>query len=523
MDGFAQHEKYWIKLTDKNYTQYTIDKPNEFLSARSIARREKQGIALDSTDLPVNQIYVDSIALTGAKVLCTSKWLNGLTVETFDRSIAEKVSKFHFVDTVVLSWVFPSTKSAHLKLEVPSQVLSNDTLLEYGYSFTQIALHNGHKIHQKGFTGDGMLIAVLDAGFQNAHLVSSLAHVFNDGRILGTRDYVNPQGNVYKEHYHGMEVLSTMAGYQPGILIGTAFDASYYLIRTEDDNSEQPVELDYWVAGAEFADSIGADLINSSLGYYFWDPPFENNTFEDMDGKTLRASIGASIAARKGIIVTNSAGNEGNKAYGRITSPSDAFQVVCVGSVDKDSSYTSFSSRGFSADNRVKPNIVANGREALVQLPNGDFGYNNGTSFSSPIACGLLAILWQALPYLTALEIIDLAQKNSHLFDNPNVFLGYGIPNVYKAYNIATEITDSLTGKLMAYPNPFKNSINIVLPEKEKVNLAVYTISGQLIKSESNIPYQAIYTISTSSLPQGLYIVKLSYNHSNYSHLISKQ
>lgn len=522
VDSEAQNEKYWVKLSDKNFSNYSIDKPEEFLSARSIARRQKQGIAIISTDLPVSQLYLDSILQTGAKVLCTSKWLNGVTIETSNTEIIGKIKQFAFVDTVQLSWVVPTLKSANLKLESPGQKV-DDVLYEYGNSKTQIALHNGDIMHQKGYTGDGMLIAILDAGFQNANSVSSLAHLYNDGRILGTRDYVNPQSNIYTEHEHGMEVLSTMGGYEPGTLIGTAFDASFYLIRTEDANSEQPVELDYWVAGAEFADSLGADLINSSLGYYSWDLPFTDNTYKDMDGKTMRASIGAGIAASKGIIITNSAGNEGDKWYGKLVSPSDALGVVCVGSIDKDSTSTSFSSTGFSYDGRIKPNLVANGRGAVVQLPGGSFNYANGTSFSSPITCGLLAILWQSLPHLSAQEIINLAQHNAHLYDNPDIYFGYGIPDIWQAYSKATEISDTFSGKLSVYPNPFHNSFNIILPEFETANISVYSVTGQLVQTIQNILYVPIYEMNIDPLPQGSYIIKLSYGNSTYAQLISKQ
>lgn len=527
MDGAAQNEKYWVKFTDKANTHYSVDKPEEFLSTRSIERRQKQGIAIDSTDFPVNKVYLDSITQTGAKVLCTSKWLNAATIETSDASVVELISAFSFVDTLMLSWVAPILKSANLKLESPHKSIDDETPIEYGFSYTQIAMHQGDLMHENGFTGNGQLIAILDAGFMNADTVSSLKHLFDEGRILGAHDFVDPQNNVYNEHAHGMEVLSTMGAYEPGILVGTAFDASFFLIRTEDVNSEQPVELDYWVAGAEFADSIGADLINSSLGYYAWDLPFTDNTYEDMDGKTLRASIGASFAAKKGIIITSSAGNEGNDTYGKLVSPSDAPGVVCVGSVDKDSTYTSFSSRGFSSDERVKPNLVANGRNAVVQLPDGKFSYVNGTSFSSPITCGLLAILWQALPGFSATEIIDLAQKNAHLYENPDMYYGYGIPNIYEAYTKVTGVTDSLLGQFLVYPNPFKNSIKIILPENENANenisLAVYSISGQIIMLENNIAYQAMFNLDTSTLPQGMYILKLNFSNSSYSQLISKQ
>lgn len=534
-------EKYWVKITDKEHNNYSLDKPEAFLSPRSLNRRLIQGIALDSTDLPVSQIYLDSIVGAGCNIICTSKWLNAVTVEISSAQQTEQLKNFSFVDTVLLSWVTP-TKSAHLKLE-PSKLSDQppmDTLSTfYGFSYTQIALHNGDKMHQSGYTGKGMLIAVLDAGFKNANVVPSLQHVFNDGRILGTRDFVHPNGNVYDEHYHGMEVLSTIAGYTPGYLVGTAFDASFFLIRTEDDASEQPVEMDYWVAGAELADSIGADLINSSLGYYFWDEPFTDNVYEDMDGETMRSSIGAAIAAKKGILITSSAGNEGQVAnYGKIISPSDAKGVVCVGSVGNtvnngvndvlmDSVYTPFSSRGYSADGRIKPNLTAKGYHSVVQYPDSNYGYNNGTSFSSPTMCGMLACLWQALPGYSASEIIEIAEQNASQYFTPDIYLGYGIPDIFKAFEVATSIPDTTIEQILVYPNPFKNTLQFLMPSGEtmgnNVHIFIYSLSGRLMKQWQNIPAENRYYLETGSLPGGIYILKVNTSRQTYTQKILKQ
>lgn len=531
-------EKYWVKLTDKAHNNFSLSEPQYFLTERSLERRRKQGIPIDSTDLPVSQVYIDSIRNTGCKILCTSKWLNAVTIESTGSEQIEQIRSFQFVDTLLLSWINPTTKSAYLKLENHVSKLTSDTLPSfYGPSYTQITLHNGDKLHQMGYTGQGMLIAVLDAGFLNADIVPSLSHLYANEKVIGTHDFVNPTSNIYDEHYHGMEVLSTIAGYEPGILVGTAFDASFYLIRTEDAASEQPVEMDYWVAGAELADSIGADLINSSLGYYYWDEPFTDYVFQDMDGETLRSSIGAAIAAKKGMIITSSAGNEGNVVgYGKIVSPSDAKGVVCVGSVGnrvdengnntmvKDSIYTPFSSRGYSADGRIKPNVVAKGYLSVVQYPDLSYGYNNGTSFSSPIMCGLLATLWQALPHYKASEIIELVEQNSHQYLNPDIYLGNGIPDMYQALNIATSIPDTILDDILVYPNPFDKKIQFIIPENAgNIDVSVYSITGKLVKILVNIPAQKRYQLDTGLLPQGMYILKVNTSDGKYTQKILKR
>ncbi len=521
--------KYWVKLSNKNNSPYSLNNPQAYLSERAINRRERQGIPMDSTDLPLTPSYVDSIKATGATVLCQSKWLNALTVET---SQPELISALSFVDTVQLSWVEPLTKSARLKLENQHRTWVSDTTESmYGPSYTQISLHNGHKMHQAGFTGEGMLIAVLDAGFLNADKVPSLQHLYNEGRILGTHDFVNPSSDIYREHYHGMEVLSTMGAYAPGVLVGTAYNATYYLIRTEDAASEQPVEMDYWIAGAELADSLGADLINSSLGYYFWDAPFESNTYSDMDGATLRTSIGAELAAKKGMIITSSSGNEGNVPYKKLISPSDARGVVGVGSVGAqvngtlaDSVYTPFSSRGYSADGRVKPNLCAKGYLSVVQFPNGDYGFNNGTSFSSPILCGMLAVLWQALPHYSASQIVELAQQNAHQFLGPDMYLGYGIPDIYKAYNLATTLPDTTHDMLQVFPNPFHDYIRFVLPgSTTPIHVEMYSVTGRLVKSEGIATQEQFYYIKTNTLPQGVYVLRVGTQEGTYTQKLLKK
>jgi serine protease AprX len=294
---------YWVEFSDKAGSPFSIERPLEFLSGKSIDRRVRQQIPLDEHDLPVNNSYTDSIRNAGGQPLHASRWLNGITVRAEHDSVVDAWKKFRFVKQVEL--VRPSDtplKKASTKFSQPETYPVIDTAL-YGQSVHQVSMLNGHYFHRNGIRGAGMLIAVLDAGFLGANEIPGLAHLYQTGRIAGTRDFVNPVSDIYTEHPHGMMVLSCMAGVVPGQLIGTAPDASYLLVRTEDDASEYRIEEYNWIAGAEYADSMGADIINSSLGYSVFDDTVMNYRYEDMDGQTTRVTRGANMAASRGMLV----------------------------------------------------------------------------------------------------------------------------------------------------------------------------------------------------------------------------
>ncbi len=518
--------KYWVKLTDKQHNTYNTSNPEAFLSERAIERRDKWGMAIDSTDLPVSPYYLDSIQKIGASIVCTSKWLNAVTISTYDdtNSVIETISNLSFVDTVILSWSEEYLKNARIKFRNEEMVAIED--LSYGFSYPQVAMHNADLMHNEGYNGNGILIAVIDNGFRNLPELSSLQHLFADNRILGTRDFVNPGGSVYtdaSEYNHGTTVLSCIASYEPDTIIGTAYNASFWLMRTEDGYSEQPVEMDYWIAGAELADSVGADVINSSLGYYDFDDPFTDYTYEDMDGQTTRVTLGANIAVRKGIVVTNSVGNEGNIAYGKLIAPSDGVNVIAVGSVNKDKSYTSFSSRGYSADGRVKPDVMAVGYQAVAQSGDGKYYYVNGTSFSSPITCGLAAILLQARPDLSSFEIAQTMQRSADRFDHPNDSFGYGIPDIYaaKSIHLGTPDIASESQSRISYPNPFKNKLYVKLPEALPSTVMIHDLSGKRVW-EKNISASTSELVLPETMANGVYILQVHSGSLTFTELIVK-
>ena len=419
--------KYRISLKDKAATDYSLQKPEMYLSKKSIERRKRQGLEIDSTDLPVCKKYVDAIRKKGVHVLVTGKWDNFVTVSCNDSMLIAEIAGLPFVRSTERVWRGVA-KRASERDSLINKPLRTDSL--YGPAITQIKMSHADRLHEAGFKGQGMTIAVIDAGFHNVDKIEAMKNI----NILGTRDFVNPEADIYAESSHGMSVLSCMAMNQPNVMIGTAPEASYWLLRSEDEYSENLVEQDYWAAAIEFADSVGVDLVNTSLGYYSFDDPTKNYRYRDLNGHYALMSREAAKAADKGIVVVCSAGNSGSGSWKKITPPGDAENVITVGAVNKYGVLAPFSSVGNTADGRVKPDVVAVGLGSDVMGTDGNLRHANGTSFSSPIMCGMIACLWQACPELTAKEIIELVRRSGDRAVFPDNIYGYGIPDLWKAY-----------------------------------------------------------------------------------------
>ena len=419
--------KYRISLKDKAATDYSLQKPEMYLSKKSIERRKRQGLEIDSTDLPVCKKYVDAIRKKGVHVLVTGKWDNFVTVSCNDSMLIAEIAGLPFVRSTERVWRGVA-KRASERDSLINKPLRTDSL--YGPAITQIKMSHADRLHEAGFKGQGMTIAVIDAGFHNVDKIEAMKNI----NILGTRDFVNPEADIYAESSHGMSVLSCMAMNQPNVMIGTAPEASYWLLRSEDEYSENLVEQDYWAAAIEFVDSVGVDLVNTSLGYYSFDDPTKNYRYRDLNGHYALMSREAAKAADKGIVVVCSAGNSGSGSWKKITPPGDAENVITVGAVNKYGVLAPFSSVGNTADGRVKPDVVAVGLGSDVMGTDGNLRHANGTSFSSPIMCGMVACLWQACPELTAKEIIELVRRSGDRAVFPDNIYGYGIPDLWKAY-----------------------------------------------------------------------------------------
>lgn len=430
--------KYRISLKDKAATVYSLDHPEAFLSEKAIARRQKQHLPIDSTDLPVCRKYVDEIRRQGVHIVVTGKWENFVTVSCNDSTLIDRIAALPFVRTTEKVWMAPPADKPNMSTGRDSLVnnpaVHPDSI--YGLAVSQIQLSKGDKLHDAGFKGQGMTIAVIDAGFHNADKITAMRNI----RVLGTKDFVNPQSDIYAESSHGMMVLSCIGMNQPDIMTGTAPEASFWLLRSEDEYSEHLVEQDYWVAAVEFADSVGVDVLNTSLGYYTFDDKSKDYKYRELDGHHALMSRQASRIADKGMVLVCSAGNSGMGSWKKITPPGDAENVITVGAIDKKSVLAPFSSIGNTADNRIKPDVVAVGLGADVIGTSGNQSKANGTSFSSPIMCGMVTCLWQACPDLTAKEIIRIVRQAGDRSGFPDNIYGYGVPDMWKAYQTYKEM-----------------------------------------------------------------------------------
>jgi len=525
----AQNSRYIIELTNKQGSIYNVNNSFSYLSAESIQRKKKFNISIDSTDFPVTPAYLDSIKLSGnVEILNTSKWLNQVLIRTTDQAALAKIRKFAFVKNqyAIAKKLNGGTKEQGLQGEISnlSSLEANSNLanvLNYGNSGSQIYLHEGEYLHNKGLQGNGIKIAVLDAGFAKYQNISAFDSLRNGNKILGTWDFVEKNNSVNEDDIHGMWCLSILGANIPGSYIGSAPKASYYLYRTEDVASEFPVEEQNWAAAAERADSLGVDIITSSLGYSEFDDPTFNYTYADMNGKKTIVSRAATFASQKGMIVTNSAGNEGARKWKFIIAPADVAEVLSVGAVNANKQVPSFSSYGPTVDGRVKPDVSSVGWNTFLINLNGTVGQGNGTSFSNPNLAGLIACLWQAFPEFNNKEIINAVKQSADHFDAPDNRTGYGIPNMRLAFSILEKEIKIREANLIlksslikAFPNPFSNKFTIVYKgiSKGKIDFTLLGIDGKFIRHYNfdTIENEYHYFIldQLDSLPIGQYFLQ---------------
>lgn len=505
---------YWVQFTDKANSPYSIENPEAYLSPRALQRRANQGIAIDEYDIPVNPQYLQAVADCGAQLLNPSKWLNGVSVYTADASVVEAINALEFVSTVRNC---PNDPEAQIRKEewlAREQKASESTRAMYGYyggAETQITQLNGNVLHDNGYQGEGMVVAVLDGGFLGADTHPCFDNMREEGRLLGTRQFVYNAGSVYTQNNHGTGCLSTMAAYVPNTFVGTAPKASYYLIHTEDSRSENIIEEYNWVSGAEYADSLGVDLCTTSLGYIGFDMPGWDHPISDLDGMTAPMTIGAEIAVSRGMICLNAAGNEG---YPWVTEcclgvPADAEHVLTIGAVDGSGERTWFSSFGPTADGRIKPDVMAMGQSTYVADDNGGYYNGDGTSFATPVIAGVVTCLRQANPYATVQEICDAIRACGDRANNPDRYYGYGIPDFAQALELLN-VEDSVSGKelISVYPNPSNGEVHVALNDAHKVELTVYDIMGRKLHAYSfNGLNHTSFERYLNTLSEGVYFI----------------
>ncbi|HET6226025.1 MAG TPA: S8 family serine peptidase [Bacteroidia bacterium] len=523
----AQNVTYWVTLKDKKESTFSLEQPQAFLSAKALERRERQHIPLVQNDIPVSPVYIQEIRKTGVHILHCSKWFNIVSISTDDAAKIDAIKALPFVKAVQLV-DHPSAKRRVSKfgtIQPLAKPLKEEEThgvfaYNYGYAFKQAEQLGVVCMHSKGFNGEGMTIAVLDAGFYNVNILAAFDSLRLENRLLGTRDFVTGDTMVYEDYYHGMMVLSCMAGNIPGKIVGAAPKAKYWLLRTETTDSESLQEEMNWAVGAEFADSVGADIISTSLGYSTFDDTLTNHTYKDMDGNTTIITRAADFAASKGIFVSVSAGNEGdNSDWVKITAPADGDSVLAVGAIDSVGNLAYFSSHGPSFDGRVKPNTVATGLYAAIVTTNGDVvKMGQGTSFACPITSGAVACLWQANKTKTNIELLHAIEASASMYSTPDTLKGYGIPDFCKAYSILTGIDAYLPTEnvLTVYPNPFQSGFSIAYTSStdELITLELRDITGRLIKSQNqkvNASQQMRLNFATDKeLANGVYVISLS-------------
>lgn len=486
----GQYSRYLVRFTDKKGTAHSLANPTTYLSARAIERRSRQHISLDSTDLPVSADYLDSLRkLPGITVLNTSRWLNQALVQISNTASLTTIGQYPFVKGVsplgLRTATAPDAYRAD-KYEAEETALSYAAIakaarltggmaLNYGSNYQQIHLHRGEYLHNLGFTGRGIVIAVLDAGFRNYHTNPALDSVRLQNRILGTWDYVRNEASVSEDDAHGQNCFSIIAANRPGYIVGTAPHASFWLLRSEEAGREYPVEEQYWAAAAEFSDSAGADMISSSLGYADFDDPAFDHSYAERDGNTSLITRAADYAARKGILVMNSAGNYGTRTdeLRYVSCPADGDSVMAVGATTSSGAIASFSSWGPNGAGRVKPNIVSMGQAAVYASQAGAPVAGNGTSYANPNVAGLIACLWQAFPELSNMQLMDAVQRSADKYNNPDGRYGYGMPDFKKA-------TVTLLQKQARMTTTFNNCIVHLQWSSRDDTSVTYTIARKL-------------------------------------------
>lgn len=531
----SQTFKYWVMFKNKTGTPYSISTPTAYLSPKSIARRVNQGIPINTSDLPVTPSYVAQVdAVPTVTVLYRSKWLNGVVIKTNTPGALTTIGTFSFVASTKkvnkyqLTFPFRDNQQPD-QTQLNTAKVANPTAFNYGGANWQQKMLNVDCMHNQGYRGQGMTIAVIDDGFNQANTNPIFDSLFMENRLLGTRDFVAGDTMVFEDDVHGAECLSTMAGNKPGLIVGTAPKAKYWLLRSEDVATETISEEYNWVRAVEFADSVGADITTTSLGYTKFDGGLNDHVYAtDLDGRTAPMSISANMASRKGMVVLNAAGNEGGNAWNYISVPSDADSIIAVAAVDSLGAHASFSSYGPSADGRTKPDLASRGSKAYVCGPFANCFFGNGTSFATPILAGAVACLWQSKLIAKNMQVISALKSSASNSLTPNNSIGWGVPNMCTAKTLLAPLgisnINSGNDKMVLYPNPFSNELNVQLGENiNSVQIKITDVLGKEIFNENMDGTSGTIRLKDiSKFPNGFYFINISYPGFNQTNKIIK-
>jgi len=502
--GLAQSTKrYMVFFTDKDDTPYTIDQPQEYLTQKAINRK---GRNVSTEDLPVTPFYISQLKDNNALIIGTTRWLNGALIQLLESDLPT-IQALNFVKNT--EYIAPNQKPTvggrvGVEEDVEDAQIMNATLAQYNILKTNL-------MHEDGYYGEGVLIAVLDGGFKGVDTGAYFKHIFTDNQVMDVHNFVTGGKDVYDYSDHGTRVFSTISA-QGDDYEGIATKANYLLYVTEAE-FEYKIEEYNWLLAAERADSIGVDIISTSLGYSDFDDPTMDYTQDDLDGQTAVVTIAAEMAYERGIVVVTSAGNAGNRTWQKVTSPADGEHVLAIGSVNESLIKSTFSSVGPVNANWTKPDLMAMGQSTVLIDGAGSIITSSGTSFAAPQVAGLLAGIWEKYPNLTNDELLELARESADRAGNPDFSYGYGIPSYSAIENRYESLEQS--DFLRIFPNPITDgilNINVKDPNVvDIVSLIIYASDGkkvlELSKSVNwqNNPVQ----ISTDHLVQGIYMVKI--------------
>ncbi|WP_420572455.1 S8 family serine peptidase [Kordia sp.] len=523
----AQTEHAWVYFTDKPNVANALANPTTILTQKAIDRKNNHGVAIDERDVPVNEMYISQIKIQqGITVKAKSKWFNCVHVLGTQTDI-DNLLNLSFVNEIVYadrSLNTANRPSAEATIERVVEKFETLEMFNYGDGSNQVTMINVDKLHEDDYTGNGVTVAVMDSGFPNVNTMGAFQRLRDNGNLLAGYDFVDRTSDVYAYtgNGHGTTVLSDMAGYIDGQFVGTAPDASYHLFRTEDAGSETPLEESNWVEAVERADSLGVDVVNTSLGYNRFDDSRYNYTTADMNGDTTFITKGSNIAVEKGLLIVNSAGNSGNDTtWGIITAPADG-NGFTIGAVNASGNYASFSSRGRTPNVPVKPDVVAQGQGVYVINSGNTIATSNGTSFSSPIIAGAMACMVQAFPTKTNLELMQTVRESASIYQNPTIQLGYGIPNFEMAFQILSEPEIEQQELIKVFPNPTKANLQINITKTiGEVKLILTNLVGKTLQTVTNITNNQ--SIDISQLASGMYLLRIEANGETFTKKIIKQ
>jgi subtilisin family serine protease len=517
--GLAQ-DRYAVFFKFKPQKEYSLASPSKFLTEKAIQRRVREKFAVDSLDLPVTAAYLQGISAYSQELLYVSKWLNAAVVVT-DAAGKKNMEALPFVQKV--EWVAKGfiAKTGNRTVPEISQKPTKNQKWAIEESYREAAAYDFQNdllgipaMHQAGFTGKGITVAVFDSGFPGLEKAIPFAHVFTNKRIVGQLNVVRPWiKEVFRDHEHGTQVSSLIFSNQAGTLVAGAHQAQVIFAITEDVATEYPIEELNWVRAAEYADSLGVDIINSSLGYLDFDEPSLTYTTAQLDGKTTYVTRGATLAAKRGILVVNSVGNYGSAGSSSLVAPADAQGILAVGSVNASSVVSTFSSRGPTADGRIKPELVAFGQSPVLIRGSGQVSAAAGTSFSAPQLTALAAGLWEAKPEWTKDELLTNLIKSGTQYATPDQNLGYGIPNFRSAYYGALlGLKEEIESGSSIYPNPLSTeSLHIRFGKELRLTLQILDGSGRRVVEQvgERNAIQQPFVFNLSDLPSGIYFLQL--------------